>query len=1160
MSTSPLKLARGERIDGRYVVLDTLGHGGFATVYLAEQEATGQRVALKVLDVARRHDPVQVRRRFERELRLVGQLHHPHIVRLIDRGVLADGGLFTVYAYVDGTTLHDYIRARGPLPWMTARRLGAQVLDALVAAHDAGVVHRDIKPRNIMVTSTGAQPNALLLDFGLASLRRDDGRTADDSISKLGVFMGTPPYAPPEQIKGQRPGPAMDLYGWGLVFAEMLSGQRVYTGRMAAVVAAQLSAEPVPVAREVLLGPFGPVLDRVLQKDPLRRSADARDIWRRLQAVELDDEEQRSAPIRPARPLAPDRDTSGDTLQRVAVGRQTELALLQARWEQSRSGVGQSVWVSGEAGIGKSHLLAELKPRLAVRPGHTLHCACTPETASRPRAPLLEALRKRFQDTDRNLPSPEGVRGWCERLGLDGLVVPIVTALLVDGAPLPPVLRDVPARLRQERIDDALLDLVAAFTEDAPLLCVFEDVHWADPALLRWLSACADEVAGLPLLVVVTARTALSEVPAVEAGPFQELQLTALDAVETQRLVELVAGSGIDLTVAERIVELSDGIPLFVEELATAVRERGGDRDLLDRMGMQAQALPERVRTIVEARLEGARPALDVLSVASVWGRSSTPQQLDALWTGDAAALDQGLSVLLERRIVRRTGRRRRPVYVIKHQLIRDAAYGLLPLGRREALHRAAAAWLESAAGVEEASVLRPEPIALHRARGGDHLGAVEMLVEATRQATERTAMDAALGHVRTGLDLLDKEPEGPARMRAELALRAVEAPVWFAKTSYGSRPAEETLQRGLLLARALGQTPHDFSLRWGLWVCKTAQSRHDDGVELARELLGLAERAEDPGLKLEAHLAMGHSLYYLPDLPTGVRHLEASQALYREQDHWDHALRFGQDPHVMASAFAGVMSDLMLWPDRGRAHIVRGEQAADLRDHTMSRAMMMCIRTVHHQLLREAEAAREAAERLIAFTQRARMPYWGSIGRVYLAWAKSQLGQPAARELEDAVRAFLATGSANNSPAYFVMLAEVQVADGQLDAAERSVREAERRATRCAEKRMLAEAWRLRGRYLCLDPRERLVWLARSRDLARDQGARLLELRALCSAADLPADPDHEVRVLSDITTILDSIPDTVDCPDLIRARLRVGVGSDSDTLALSLDDHLYT
>ena len=1158
MSTPPPQLSPGERIDERYTVLDTLGHGGFATVYLAEQVHTGQRVAVKVLDVDRDHDPELIRRRFERELRLVGQLHHPHIVRLIDRGTLPGGALFTVYAYVQGETLHDFIRARGPLPWGQVHRLAGQVLDALVAAHDAGVIHRDIKPRNIMVTSTGAHHNALLLDFGLAAIRRDDGRAREDSLSKLGVFMGTPPYAAPEQIKGARPAPEMDLYSWGLVLVEALTGQRVYTGRVAHVVAAQISSDPVPVPDSVRHGPFGTVLEMVLHKDPRRRTRDARAIWRVLEAVKVDREE-RVVVARDPRTVEhrTDDTTAGDGGgSRLTVGRAAELALLQARWSQASSGVGQAVWISGEAGLGKSHLVRQLRSRVGMLHQPPLECACTPETSHRPREALLEALGSRLRTEVSDTAGRPAVLGWCEAIGVHGESAELLASLLVAEVPLPREVADLSPHARQQAIDDALLDLVAGLAEDAPLLFVIEDMHWADPALVRWLEALVAEVSGLPILLVVTSRVQVAEQSALSGSAFHPVPLAPLELADARRLVELVMGSGVELSAAERIVELADGVPLFVDELARLAVERGLSTDDLDRLGSHATDLPDRVRAVVEARLADAGPARDVLMVASVWGRTADRPRLEALWPGDATALDAGLGVLVERQLVRRTGRRRRPVYRIKHQLIRDAAYSQLRPARQQALHLAAATWLESPAGRIAERVLRPEVVAHHLARAGENVRAASMLATAAHQATDRTAMEAALGHVRTGLDLLQSEAPSEQRDRAELELRAVEAPIWFAKTSYGSRPAEVTLNRGLELSRGLGGTRHDFSLRWGLWVCTTAQSRHEDGLPLAKELLALAEARGDAGLQVEAHLAVGHSMYYLPRLAEGVRHLEAAVAGYDATDHWDHAVRFGQDPMVMASVFAGVMRDLMGEPHLGARHMARAERAAEERDHAMSRAMMMCIRTVHHQVLRESAAALSAAERLIAYSQRARMPYWGSIGRVYAGWARSRLGQPAARELQEAVAAFLATGSANNSPAYLVMLAEAQIADGQLEAARSSLDEAFRRAERCSERRMVAEAYRLRGRYLETDPRAKMASLSAARHLAHQQGARLLELRALMSALDVVTSSHDELVLLSDVTEILEGLHPDAGSPDIVRARARVGLSAASDTLAVSLVD----
>ena len=423
------------------------------------------------------------------------------------------------------------------------------------------------------------------------------------------------------------------------------------------------------------------------------------------------------------------------------VGREEEVGLLLRRWAQSQDGLGQVVLLSGEAGIGKSRLVEVLRER-AEREGCTrIVFRCSPYYQQSALYPVIEHLQRLLQFSRDDAPR----RSWpswsrrCRRIALPSdEVVPLLAALL--SVPLPEAryapLPLSPQRQRQKTLE-ALLAWLVAEAERQPTLAVWEDLHWADPSTLEFLSLLIDQTPTARLLTLLTCRPEFRP-PWSARSYLTQLTLGRLGRAQVEAMIErITGGKALPAEVVQQIVAKTDGVPLFVEELTKAILESGLLREREDRYELTGPlpslAIPATLHDSLMARLDRLATGKEVAQLAATLGRTFPYELLRAVSPLDEATLQQALARLVEAELLYQRGVPPQATYLFKHALIQEAAYQSLLKSTRQQYHQRIAQVLE--AQFPDTAETQPELLAHHYTEAGCREQAIPYWQRAGQQA-----------------------------------------------------------------------------------------------------------------------------------------------------------------------------------------------------------------------------------------------------------------------------------------------------------------------------------------------------------------------------------------------------------------------------------------
>lgn len=664
------------------------------------------------------------------------------------------------------------------------------------------------------------------------------------------------------------------------------------------------------------------------------------------------------------------------------VGRDEELALLNDRWERVCEGAGQVVFISGEAGMGKSRLLYTLRDGLVGRPHLWLECGALAYMRRSPFHPVVELVTRglRFASDDSPAQRLEKLRGGME--GAGGLP-PGSLAVLAELLDLPgePVDENLGPEQRREAAIDALVTWATLLAEQQPVVLAVEDLHWADSSSLELIGALLERVSSHRLLLILTSRPDF-EPSWPRPRSWTPLVVDRLRQAQAQSLVGAVAGSTASSGgLLDRIIERADGVPLYLEELTRAALDPEAG----------AGQIPATLEDALMARLDRSGPAKEVAQVASVLGREFSQELLAAAVDLEPAALDEAIERLTAAEVILESGAPPDARYVFRHALLRDAAYDSLLRPRRRALHaRVVDAYRKV---TPELATAQPETLAHHLDRAGEAVSAIGYYERAGQRATERSAIQEALAHLRRGLELVDGLDEGEERESCELRLLVALGPTLGAQVGPGDPETGRTYARARALCR--DDTPELGHVLAGLFTYHLNRGEMHHAFEIAEEQLAIAQRTDDPAVVMRAHWSLGQALCVRGSPVAAVPELERALELFDPER--DRALsRDRADLDALLRCWLARALWLSGRPEAARARSEEALEYARRSGHPYSLAYALGFGAVLEWWLRDRERAHTWSDEAVSVSRDNDFPIYFAVGQLVRIWSEATDPRPA--------------------------------------------------------------------------------------------------------------------------------------------------------------------
>jgi class 3 adenylate cyclase/predicted ATPase len=836
------------------------------------------------------------------------------------------------------------------------------------------------------------------------------------------------------------------------------------------------------------------------------------------------------------------------------VGREEELELLLRRWSRAKVSEGQVVLLSGEAGIGKSRLAVALLERLAREPHMCLRYFCSPLHTDSALYPVIGQMIRAAGFAHEDSPQTKADKldtllAQCSTSSRDAALFAEMLSLPNDGR-YPPV--EVEPQLRRQKTLKALGSYIDALARINPVLMIFEDAHWTDPTSLELFARAVALAESHRLLILVTFRPEFSP-PWIGRPHVTALTLNRLTRRDIDSLIEGVIGNrSLPASIRQDIIERTDGIPLFVEEMTKAVLDAEGESEAQRAVAgapTPVVAVPASLQASLMSRLDRLGPAKDLAQVAAAIDREFPYMLLAALVRKPEAELNSDLDRLIAAGLLFQQGTPPHASYVFKHALVQDAAYSTLLREPRRVLHARIAEVLENQ--FAEIAESQPELLARHYTKAGLIEKSARLWGKAGQRSQERSALVEALEQLGQALAQIATLLTTPDLRREQIILQVALLNTLMHVKGYGAPETKAAVAQVWALieqAERLGESPDDPSLLlsalFGQWIVNFISFNGDVARELAARFLAFGEKDGTAVPLMVGHRTVASTLALMGDLVEARSHYNKALALYRPSEHRRLMTRFGQDLRVTCLAFRSMASWLLGYPETALKDAGCALTEARLIEHAATLMFTLNFPILINTYCGNYDAANEHLKELAVLAEEKGATFRKAEGVLRRGYVLTLMGKAteAVEMVTSGIDLWRSAGSTIFTPEHEFMLAIAYADSGQFDDAWRCIGEAMRAMQMTKERWCEAEAHRVAGEIALKSPQRNVTeaqrYFEHSLALARAQQAKSWELRAATSLARLLSDQGSGQTARDLLAPVYDWFTEGFDTSDLRKAK----------------------